>query len=78
MRVFAVPLLLDGRNDDGSNRGCSYHFSFRAVLEFLHSNDLFSVIRGHEVMYPGFQMYKADPKNQFPSLITLFSAPNYW
>ena len=22
-------------------------------------------------------MYKADPKNQFPSLITLFSAPNY-
>jgi hypothetical protein len=43
---------------DNSNRGCSYHFSFRAVLEFLHANDLFSVIRGHEVMYPGFQMYK--------------------
>lgn len=62
---------------DNSNRGCSYHFSFRAVLDFLHSNDLFSVIRGHEVMYPGFQMYKADPKNSFPSLITLFSAPNY-
>lgn len=31
-----------------SNRGCSYHFSFKAVLDFLHSNDLFSVIRGKE------------------------------
>jgi len=58
-------------------RGCSYVFTHKAACEFLDKNNLLSVIRAHEAQDQGYRMYKANPKTGFPSVITLFSAPNY-
>ena len=60
-----------------STRGCSYFYSFAAVNEFLIRNQILSVIRAHEAQDVGYRMYKKSPETGFPSLITIFSAPNY-
>ncbi|KAJ6254599.1 hypothetical protein M0813_12201 [Anaeramoeba flamelloides] len=58
-------------------RGCSYHYTFRAVSTFLRENKLTTVIRAHEAKPSGFLMYLKRKQTNFPSLITIFSAPNY-
>ncbi|XP_074065253.1 serine/threonine-protein phosphatase 2B catalytic subunit gamma isoform isoform X2 [Macrotis lagotis] len=58
-------------------RGCSYFYSYAAVCEFLQSNSLLSVIRAHEAQDSGYRMYRKSQTTGFPSLITIFSAPNY-
>lgn len=60
-----------------SLRGCSYAFTYKAVCEFLKRNGLLSVIRAHEAQDQGYRMYKNTKSMGFPSLMTLFSAPNY-
>lgn len=60
-----------------SDRRCSEFFSYQAVRNFLDQNDLLSVIRGHQPQDKGYRMYKSNPETHFPTLITLFSAPNY-
>ncbi|KAF8519761.1 Metallo-dependent phosphatase [Hysterangium stoloniferum] len=57
-------------------RGCSFFYSYTAVTNFLSANGLLSIIRAHEAQDAGYCMYRSTPKN-FPSLITIFSAPNY-
>ena len=59
------------------SRGCSYRFSSGDCTKFLDNNKLLAVIRGHEAQSEGYRLYKAHPKTDFPTLITLFSAPNY-
>merc|ERR1719276_723912 len=58
-------------------RGCSYFYSFAAVCDFLQTNSLLSVIRAHEAQDAGYKMYRRASSTGFPSLITIFSAPNY-
>jgi serine/threonine-protein phosphatase 2B catalytic subunit len=58
-------------------RGCSYYFTYLAVSAFLNRNKLLCVIRAHEAQDTGFRMYKSLAKTSFPSLISIFSAPNY-
>lgn len=58
-------------------RGCSFNYTYEAVCQFLERNNLLTVIRGHEAQDAGFTMYKKTPKKHFPSVITIFSAPNY-
>jgi len=58
-------------------RGCSYAFSHKAVCEFLDKTHLLAIIRAHEAQDNGYRMYTKNIKTGFPSLITLFSAPNY-
>lgn len=58
-------------------RGCSFVFGAKAAIPFLNKNDLLSIIRGHEAQLEGFKMSKWNPKVDFPSVITVFSAPNY-
>ncbi|XP_065176685.1 protein phosphatase 3 catalytic subunit alpha-like [Sycon ciliatum] len=60
-----------------SVRGCSYFFTYAATCEFLESNNLLSVIRAHEAQDQGYRMYRKSQATGFPSLITIFSAPNY-
>jgi len=60
-----------------SVRGCSYSYSFSAVCEFLENNRLLSMIRAHEAQDAGYKMHRRNDKTGFPSVITLFSAPNY-
>ncbi|KAI8885524.1 calcineurin [Backusella circina FSU 941] len=58
-------------------RGCSYFYSYKAVCQFLDNNNLLSVIRAHEAQADGYRMYRSGANNDFPVLMTLFSAPNY-
>ncbi|NXV55830.1 PP2BC phosphatase, partial [Molothrus ater] len=51
--------------------------SYPAVCEFLQNNSLLSVIRAHEAQDAGYRMYRKSQTTGFPSLITIFSAPNY-
>ena len=60
-----------------STRGCSYVFGNKAATPFLQKNDILSIIRAHEAQLEGFKMYKWDQNVDFPSVITIFSAPNY-
>lgn len=58
-------------------RGCSYFYTFECVNRFLQKNQLLSVIRAHEAQLEGYKMHKTNPATGFPSVITIFSAPNY-
>ena len=62
---------------NNSNRGCSYVFGIKAVVPFLKKNNIISIIRAHEAQLEGFKMYKWNANVDFPSVITIFSAPNY-
>lgn len=58
-------------------RGCSYFFSYPAACSFLERNNLLSVIRAHEAQDAGYRMYRKTKTTGFPSVMTIFSAPNY-
>jgi len=58
-------------------RGCSYFFSYHAACAFLEKNNLLSVIRAHEAQDAGYRMYRKTKTTGFPSVMTIFSAPNY-
>ena len=47
------------------------------MCNFLKENDLLCVVRAHEAKDAGFQMFRKSPFSKFPSLISIFSAPNY-
>lgn len=58
-------------------RGCSYAFTYIASCQFLERTGLLSIIRAHEAQDAGYRMYKRTKTMGFPSLLTMFSAPNY-
>ncbi|KAH3675161.1 hypothetical protein WICMUC_002817 [Wickerhamomyces mucosus] len=58
-------------------RGCSYSYTYKAVSLFLQNNNLLSVIRAHEAQDAGYRMYRKSKDTGFPTLLTIFSAPNY-
>ncbi|CAG8487403.1 10119_t:CDS:10 [Ambispora gerdemannii] len=58
-------------------RGCSYFFSYHAACAFLEKNSLLSIIRAHEAQDAGYRMYRKTKTTGFPSVMTIFSAPNY-
>eukprot|EP00921_Rhytidocystis_pertsovi_P001492 GHVQ01002563.1.p1 GENE.GHVQ01002563.1~~GHVQ01002563.1.p1 ORF type:complete len:542 (+),score=65.98 GHVQ01002563.1:102-1727(+) len=58
-------------------RGCSFFFGYDAASCFLDRNGLLSVIRAHEAQLEGYKMHQTNAKTGFPTVITIFSAPNY-
>lgn len=58
-------------------RGCSFFFGYEAATKFLHKNHLLSIIRAHEAQLEGFKMHQTNTQSGFPTVITIFSAPNY-
>ncbi|TDL20363.1 Metallo-dependent phosphatase [Rickenella mellea] len=58
-------------------RGCSFFFTYEATCNFLERNNLLGIMRGHEAQAEGYTMYRKTPTKKFPSVITIFSAPNY-
>jgi len=58
-------------------RGCSEVFSHKAACQFLNHSGLLSIIRAHEAQDQGYRMYLKNDATGFPSVITMFSAPNY-
>lgn len=57
-------------------RGCSYYFGKEAVNAFLKKNNLYTIIRAHEVQIEGYKMHNWS-NDPCPMVLTLFSAPNY-
>jgi hypothetical protein len=51
--------------------------SYHAACAFLEKNNLLSIIRAHEAQDAGYKMYRKTRTTGFPSVITIFSAPNY-
>jgi serine/threonine-protein phosphatase 2B catalytic subunit len=70
----------DGKTPDAyknnETRGCSFFFGAEATKKILKENDLITIIRGHEVQKDGYKMQFWNGSD-FPSIITIFSAPNY-
>ncbi|KAI9066181.1 Metallo-dependent phosphatase [Trametes sanguinea] len=62
---------------DNHTRGCSYYFTYEAACKFLERNQLLGIFRGHEAQDAGYTMHRKTPTKKFPSVITIFSAPNY-
>ena len=58
-------------------RGCSFVFTFHAVAAFLERNNLLSLVRAHQAQDDGYATLHPHPATGFPSVITVFSAPNY-
>ena len=58
-------------------RGCSFIFGAKAATPFLNKNNYLTIVRGHEAQLEGYKMSIWNPKVEFPSVITVFSAPNY-
>lgn len=54
-----------------------YFHSKAAVNDFLEKNQFLSIIRGHEAQLEGYKMHKWNGNDQFPAVITIFSAANY-
>jgi serine/threonine-protein phosphatase 2B catalytic subunit len=50
---------------------------YNAVCQFLDRNNLLSIVRAHEAQDSGYRMYKRTRSTGFPSVMTIFSAPNY-
>ncbi|KAI9045371.1 serine/threonine-protein phosphatase 2B catalytic subunit [Aspergillus affinis] len=81
--LWADPLEEFGQEKTGdyfvhnSVRGCSYFFSYPAACAFLEKNNLLSIIRAHEAQDAGYRMYRKTRTTGFPSVMTIFSAPNY-
>jgi len=65
----ALPIL--------SGRSIMSACSYAACCDFLQNNNLLSIIRAHEAQDAGYRMYRKSQTTGFPSLITIFSAPNY-
>jgi diadenosine tetraphosphatase ApaH/serine/threonine PP2A family protein phosphatase len=57
--------------------GTAFLQSYHAACAFLERNNLLSIIRAHEAQDPGYRMYRKTKTTGFPSVITIFSAPNY-
>jgi len=58
-------------------RECSVKFGLEPVKEILKKNNFISIIRAHQVQVDGYKMHRWGGKEAFPSVITVFSAPNY-
>ena len=43
----------------------------------MDKNQLLSLIRAHEAQIEGYKMHKWNGEQDFPAVITIFSAPNY-
>ena len=63
--------------EQNKTRGCSFIFGAKAANPFLIKNELLSIVRGHEAQLQGFKLSKWNSNSAFPSVITIFSAPNY-
>lgn len=58
-------------------RECSVKFGLDPVKEILRQNNFISIIRAHQVQVDGYKMHRWGGHQAFPSVITVFSAPNY-
>lgn len=62
---------------ENKERECSVKFGLKPVKNILKKNNFLSIIRAHQVQIDGYKMHRWGGASAFPSVITVFSAPNY-
>ncbi len=62
---------------ENRERECSVKFGLKPVKQILKKNNFLSIIRAHQVQVDGYKMHRWGGQTAFPSVITVFSAPNY-
>jgi serine/threonine-protein phosphatase 2B catalytic subunit len=80
--VWADPIDHDagkmyGLTKPNASRGCSYFFGYELANKFLAKNNISLIIRAHEAQANGYKMHKWAGEEELPTVITIFSAPNY-
>lgn len=58
-------------------RQCSYKFGLKPVKSLLKREKMLCLIRAHEVKQDGYELCQWEDPDDFPLVITVFSAPNY-
>jgi diadenosine tetraphosphatase ApaH/serine/threonine PP2A family protein phosphatase len=75
-----VPMIFSSTMASVAARISTRNFNLQrypAACAFLERNGLLSIIRAHEAQDTGYKMYRKTRTTGFPSVITIFSAPNY-
>lgn len=62
---------------ENKERECSVKYGLKPVKALLKKNNFLSIIRAHQVQIEGYKMHRWGGAQAFPSVITVFSAPNY-
>ena len=62
---------------ENPERHCSIKYGLAPTKKLLDDNDLTLVIRAHQVQVQGYKIHYWEKPQQLPSVITIFSAPNY-
>lgn len=62
---------------ENAQRECSVKFGLEPVKKLFAKNHYLSIIRAHQVQHDGYKMHRWGGQAAFPSVITVFSAPNY-
>ena len=79
--LWADPHEDDVANTSGytsnTERECSIKFGYEPIKKLLKENNILSVIRAHQVQDSGYKFHKWSGEANFPSVITVFSAPKY-
>jgi serine/threonine-protein phosphatase 2B catalytic subunit len=59
-------------------RGCGVRYGHDAIMAFLKKNKLKTIIRAHEVFNDGYKFHDFETSRlENPTVVTVFSAPNY-
>ena len=58
-------------------RGMSFVFGVNPVNKILVNEGLKSIVRAHECKVDGYKFHMWNGEEEFPPVITVFSAPNY-
>ncbi len=59
-------------------RGCGVRYGHDGIMAFLRRNSLKTIIRAHEVFNDGYKFHDFETaRKEQPTVITVFSAPNY-
>lgn len=62
---------------ENPERACSYKYGLTPAKKLLDDNDLTLLVRAHQVQVQGYKMHYWEKPQSLPTVITIFSAPNY-
>jgi len=62
---------------ENPERACSFKYGLKPIKRLLEQNDFTLLVRAHQVQMPGYKFHQWDATNDIPTVITIFSAPNY-
>jgi len=62
---------------NNAERQCSYYYGLEPVKRVLSTGGYNSILRAHQMKIDGYDAHRWGGANAWPSVVTIFSAPNY-